>query len=110
MAWDRLEEHQRLTRAELPLESEPIEIGFRLADDDCGWDCWHAMRESSLATAPAPAAPAASANGQVLDREAARSLALSLRRAAAQLEAASNWIAQMGGLDVAELQSTTTAR
>ena len=68
------------------------------------------MRESSLATAPAPAAPAASANGQVLDREAARSLALSLRRAAAQLEAASNWIAQMGGLDLAELQSDKTAR
>lgn len=111
LAWDRLEEHQRLTRAEIPLQDEVIEIGFRLADDDCGWDCWHEMRDASLASAPAaPTTPAAPASTQVLDREAARSLALSLRRAAAQLEAASNWIAQMGGLDVAELQSDKTSR
>jgi hypothetical protein len=102
LAWDRLEEYNRLTSLPVP-KLDACEVGYRLAGDDCGWDCW----SHSTETAVTPTVPASTANQQ---REAARAVALSLRRLALQLESASEWVAGLGGIDVAELKSVGAAR
>lgn len=106
LAWDRLEEYNRTTRRPLPLVQNE-EIGYRLATDDCGWDCWFGMR----ANEPSPVLPPAPPTNQVeLQRETLLNAAIALRHLAAQLEAASDWIATLGGIDLAEVETGATSR
>jgi hypothetical protein len=99
-AWDRLEEHNRLSLCPLPVEDETQEEGFRLADDDCGWDCWHEMHRVEMAK---------KAQQTQLDRDALRAVAGLLRSLASQLEAASEWIGNVG-VGVAEVNNESEAR
>jgi hypothetical protein len=101
-AWDRLEEHTRLNLCPLPVELED-EQGFRLADDDCGWDCWLEMHRIALAKKTKE-------TQAKLDRETVRAFAGLLRSLASQLEAASDWVANVGGVDVAEIEGSSEAR
>lgn len=101
LAWDRLEEYNRLTRRPLPTV-ETREIGYRLATDDCGWDCWFGERSLEVA----PRLPQVSHDAKRLEREALLTAAVSLRTLAGHLEAASDWIANLGGIDVAEVKSS----
>ncbi|HTN75013.1 MAG TPA: hypothetical protein VL096_07190 [Pirellulaceae bacterium] len=101
LAWDRIEEQNRLAAPTIALDDS----GFRLADDDCGWDCDYALRGGlNPPAAEKVAAPA------TFDRQTLVSVARSLRSLAIQLEEASNWVAQLGGIDVAELEAGSAAR
>jgi hypothetical protein len=110
LAWDRIEERNRLEAQQRLAAIQSLSDGYRLPEDDCGWDCrydWRSLYESGLemAAAPQPSTPLS-----MLEREALLTLARSMRSLAGQLEAASNWIARMGGIDVAEIESEHTAR
>lgn len=104
-AWDRVEEYNRLN-APQPATLAVGDRGYRLPYDDCGWECDYAWQSGLSNVSPSPLAP----RGNVTKREALVSLARSLRGMASQLEAASNLIAQWGGIDLAELQQDKAAR
>lgn len=110
LAWDRLEEHNRLTLAPLPTESaesfEIAEQGFRLPGDDCGWECLYGLHGGG----PAPEYADATDTPPPMDRQALLTAASSLKALADQIDAAANWLIQVGNIDVAELESGRAAR
>jgi hypothetical protein len=101
LAWDRLEEHRRLN-VPAPQTEQAKEIEYRMPGDDCGWECHYGLAKGSLTPAPVAARQS--------NREAVLTLARGLRALADRLEAASDWLADLGEVDVAELEGAASPR
>lgn len=128
-AWDRLEVYNRETAPPLPLVQNEA-VGFRLPGDDCGWDCWYSYQFQpehnkftpgegvAVKSEPAESLPATECQPSMEDvvaaaaiqRDVLLSVARSLRHFASQLEDASELVARLGGLDIAELDTGSAAR
>jgi hypothetical protein len=128
-AWDRLEVYNRESAPPLPLVKNEA-VGFRLPGDDCGWDCWYSYQfqpennkfapGEGVAAKSEPVKPEPATECQpsmedvvaaaAIQRDLLLSVARSLRHVASQLEDASELVARLGGLDIAELDSGNAAR
>ncbi len=123
-AWDRLEAYNRESAPPLPTVKNEA-IGYRLPGDDCGWECWYSYQfvpqnpkfapGEGVAAKPEPQFECHPSMedvvaAQALQRDVILSVARSLRRLAGQIEDASELVAEMGGIDVAELGTGSAAR
>jgi hypothetical protein len=100
-AWAHIDEHLR-AQARADAARLAARYDYRVFGDDCGLDCQY------YPTPINPPLPAGEATAE--SRELILSVARSLRTLAGHLESASAWLAEMGGIDVAELEGKTTDR